>query len=258
MILQSYLFGKCLIKCFWELKFCAICNNAVFVTYNLDMKKKIILSLTLIFILIVSSCLLFACDKKPDSKVKNNVSRETNAFYAGENEKFAVSVEVGRREKTFIADGKTTDVIDFADVTVTPLKTNSYETVNFVISGSDESTLSGEIAKSNYGEFVLSVDLKFAPTKISVTAGEDSAEIELKNVLEGKITSSDAVNVAKDAFKDKIEAEANDGKPEREIYVKLISGDRQTYYYYVSFIGDGVDYWAVLIDPTTGSIISKR
>jgi len=96
------------------------------------------------------------------------------------------------------------------------------------------------------------------PTSIALTAGSDVSEIELKNVLEGALTSADIINLAKDAFKEKIELESADGKPQREIYVKLISGDRKNYYYYVSFIGDGVDYWAMLLDPKTGDIISKK
>ena len=63
---------------------------------------------------------------------------------------------------------------------------------------------------------------------------------------------------ARKEFADRIAAESADGKPSREIYVKLISGDRATYYYYVSFIGEGIDYWALLLDPATGNVVSKK
>ena len=147
--------------------------------------------------------------------------------------------------------------MDFCQITVIPLKSNDYKSINFVIKG-DDSTLSGEITTSDFGEFFSLIELGFTPKTITVTAGEETCEIELTDMLEGKLTSSDAVNIAKDAFKDKIAKENEEGKAEREIYVKLITGDRTNYYYYVSFIGDGVDYWAMLIDPSTGDIISKR
>jgi len=216
------------------------------------MKKKIYLVLTLILVLVCASVVLVACGSKQPGGAKDNISRRTDAYFAGESEQFAVSVEKGRREKTFIADGKATDVVDFCQITVIPLKSNDYKSINFVIKG-DDSTLSGEITTSDFGEFFSLIELGFTPKTVTVTAGEETCEIELTDMLEGKLTSSDAVNIAKDAFKDKIAKEN-----EEEIYVKLITGDRTNYYYYVSFIGDGVDYWAMLIDPSTGDIISKR
>ena len=221
------------------------------------MKKKIYLVLTLILVLVCASVVLVACGSKQPGRAKDNISRRTDAYFAGESEQFAVSVEKGRREKTFIADGKATDVVDFCQITVIPLKSNDYKSINFVIKG-DDSTLSGEITTSDFGEFFSLIELGFTPKTRTVTAGEESCEIELTDMLEGKLTSSDAVNIAKDAFKDKIAKENEEGKAEREIYVKLITGDRTNYYYYVSFIGDGVDYWAMLIDPSTGDIICKR
>ncbi len=222
------------------------------------MKKKIILTVSAILVIVCALVALAACSgKKGGVDVKDNVSRRTDAYLAGESELFAVSVESGRREKTFIADGKAVDVVDFCQITVIPLKSNGYESINFVLSA-DGKTLTGDLKSSDFGEFSSLIELDFVPSSVTVTAGSDVSEISLSNLLEGKLTSDDAINVAKDAFKDKINAEAADGKPEREIYVKLITGDRTNYYYYVSFIGDGVDYWAMLIDPATGNIISKR
>ena len=222
------------------------------------MKKKIFSIVAAILILTSALCALVACGQKSDGeKTNDNISRRTDAYFAGESETFAVSVEKGRREKTFIADGKTVDVVDFCCITVTPLKSNDYKSVSFVIKA-DDKTLSGEIATSDFGEFSTDITLDFNPKTVTVTAGEEVCDIEMSNILEGALSSLDAVNVAKDAFKDKIAKEHEDGKAEREIYVKLITGDRVNYYYYVSFIGDGLDYWAMLIDPKTGDIISKR
>ena len=55
-----------------------------------------------------------------------------------------------------------------------------------------------------------------------------------------------------------INAEEAEGKAAREIYVKLITGDRETYYFYVSFIGEGTDYWAALINPADGTVVSEK
>lgn len=221
------------------------------------MKKKIYLILTVILVLACAAVALVACGNKPQRGANDNVSRRTDAYFAGESDCFAVSIERGRKERTFIADGKATDVIDFCRITVVPLKSNEYQSVNFVINGED-TTLSGEIKTFDFGEFTSEIELNFTPKSVTVTAGSEVSEIDLTDMLEGKLTAQDAVNIAKEAFKEKLTAESEEGKAAREIYVKLITGDRTNYYYYVSFIGNGVDYLAVLIDPSTGDIVSKR
>lgn len=224
------------------------------------MKRKIIFAIVAIFVLGCLAFALVACDLKGSdhkNQPKSNISRRTDAYYAGESELFAVSIEQGKREKVFIADGKATDVEDFCQITVTPLASNSYDGISFKING-DNATLEGEVKSTDFGEYSATINLSFVPTGVVLTAGSDESDIELANVLDGAITSDDVVNIAKEAFKDKIEAELADGKAEREIYIKLITGDRTSYFYYVSFIGDGVDYWAMLVDPKTGDIVSKR
>lgn len=221
------------------------------------MRRKnclILVSILCITLLLVALC---ACNKKDTQESKDNVSRLTQAFYAGESDLFAVTIESGRREKNFIADGVAKDVGDFTELVVIPLKTNDFKTLAYVISA-DDKTLSGEIQCGVSGEFVASIALDFVPKTITVTAGEEKSDIELSSVLEGKLSALDVINIAKDALKDKIDKEYEEGKAEREIYVKLITADRESYYYYVSFIGEGVDYWAMLIDPESGTIISRK
>jgi len=221
------------------------------------MKRKIVLSITAIAATLCAVFALTACNPKGADNKADNISRLTQAYYAGESEAFAVSIETGKREKVFIADGKATDVESFCQITVTPLAVNDYTGVSYIVAGGG-STLSGEITSSNYGEYTSAITLTFIPQTGTVTAGETTNEIELANILDGALNASDIVNIAKNEFKDKLTAEKEEGKGEREIYIKLITGDRMNYYYYVSFIGEGVDYWAMLVDPKTGDIVSKR
>ncbi len=219
------------------------------------MKKKI----SLIFaISVIIACLLLlaACNggKKQDQPA-SDISRITTRYLAGESELFAVSLESGMREKAFIADGKVTDVAPFVELKIIPLKAADAEGLDFVLA-SNGATLSGKIDKGTNGEFKTALDLTFVPDKISVTMGEQSSEIDLCNVLEGAISADQAISVARETFKDKLESETAEGKT-REVYLKLITGDRENYYYYVSFIGDGVNYLAALIS-LDGNIVSKR
>ena len=231
--------------------------NVGFGTYILRMKRKIFVLVSAILIISALAFSLVACNKnKGDTKNGEPISRVTREYYAGESELFAVVVEKGEREKNFIADGKATDVGPFAQITITPLKTNEYEEIAYVLTG-ENATLNGSIKKSEYGEYTANITLNFVPTAVTVTAGDDTSEIELASVLDSSLSPEDVINIAKAEFKETLDKEAEAGK-EREIYLKVITGDRTTYYYYVSFIGEGVDYLAVLVEPKTGKIVSKK
>lgn len=220
------------------------------------MKKKLILifvaMLSMIFALVFVSC-----NKDATPPVESNVSREICAFYVGETENFAVSIEVGKREKNFVADGVSREVVDMVELVIIPLKVHDYEEYAYTLK-KDDCTLSGRVKGNEFGEYATIINLDFAPATITIGEGEGAECIDLVNVLEGKLTTSDAINVAEKEFAERIEGAKNDGTYNREIYVKLITGDRQNYYYYVSYVGEGVDYWALLINPTTGEVVSKR
>lgn len=218
------------------------------------MRKKVTLILA-IFVVFALIATLQACNAKQRSDVPSDISRLTQSYLAGESDSFAVSVERGIREKQFIADGKVTDACPFTEIKIVPLKLSEAESINYTLSAGD-ATFSGTLNKSVHGEFKDTVTLDFAPERVTVTQGELSSEIDLSDVLAGAITPDDAIAIARDAFKDRLEAEAAEGRS-REVYMKLITGDRTNYYYYVSFVGDGVNYLAILISPD-GKVISKR
>ena len=220
------------------------------------MKRKLFITLVATVLLVASVFALVACNKNKQNAVESNVSRMTLGYYAGESDLFAVTVEKGKREKNFIADGKATDVEDFAEITILPLKANDYTEIAYELKN-DTSTLSGSIKKNEYGEYVERITLDFKPTLAVITVGEEKSEIELASILDGALTAEDVIDIARAEFKEILDKEASEEKC-REIYLKVITGDRVDYYYYVSFIGEGVDYLAVLIDPKTGKVVSKK
>lgn len=220
------------------------------------MKKKII-AVLLTMIILVFALAFCACDQVIEPKEESNVSRQVLAFYAGENEDFAVSVEILKREKTFIADGKATNVVDVAELNITPLKVHDNNDYSYTISNQSVS-LSGKLSGNQFGEYSQELTMDFVPTSITIGEGENAQCINLVNVLEGKLTSLDVVNIAEKEFTDRIASAKEKGEYNREVYIKLITGDRQHYYYYVSYISEGVDYWALLLEPETGAIVSKK
>ena len=220
------------------------------------MKKKVFLIFVAILV-VVCSVVFVSCNKDKTPTERGNISRTISAFYAGENDNFAVSIQSGKREKNFMADGKATDVVDFTELTILPLKVHDCEEYVFVING-ESATLSGKVKGNEFGEYIISVNLDFTPISVTIGEGEGAECISLTNVLDGKLTSADVINIAETEFADRINGAKEAGDYCREIYVKLITGDRQNYYYYVSYIGEGVDYWALLVNPATGEIVSKK
>lgn len=222
------------------------------------MKKKILVTFAAILVVAVAATLFVACDKKKaDDDAPSDVSRMISAFYAGETDNFAVTFERGFKEEPFFADGKTGDTAPFSVLTVTPLKSGEYSEISYTLTG-DGASVGGTLSAGTFGEFSGTADADFTPLSVTLTAGDVTEEIQLDNVLADCLGGYDAVQLARERFADRIAAEQQAGAYNREIFVKLITGDRITYYYYVSFIGEGVDYWAVLIDPATGEIVSEK
>lgn len=221
------------------------------------MKKKMLLFVCLILAVCAAVFALAACDRTP-AEEPSDISRSVSALYIADGDEFSVTLEVGAKETPFVADGKVGEVKEFASLTLTPLTVAEYDEIAFVITGGEQETLSGTLTAGGFGDFKSDIPLDFVPAKISVTAGGQTTEFELSSVLEGKLTAADAVNVARKLFADLIEEERAAGSPSREIYVKLITGDRENFYYYVSFIGEGTDYWGALVKPEDGSVVSRR
>ena len=209
-------------------------------------------------ILILSTLVIFyACNKVEEPKKESNVSRQVLSFYAGENEDFAVTLEFLKKEKPFVADGITNEVVSTVQLVILPLKVHNTDQYNFALKN-QESTYSGTVKGNQFGEYAIDLTIDFVPTSITIGEGESACTIDFVNVLDGKLTSQDVINIAESEFAERISQCKESGEYHREIYVKLITGDREHYYYYVSYIGEGVDYWALLINPETGAVVSKK
>ncbi len=223
------------------------------------MKKKALLFVAIVLVICAAAAALAACDKAEES-TPSDISRSVTSLYIADGDDFAVTVETGICEQPFIADGKIGETAEFVTITVTPLVTVGSEEISFTLTGGGETpaTLSGTLTAGGFGDFKGDIALSFEPVKVSVTADGKTFEADLTDVTEGKLSSADAVNIARELFAERVEEERAAGVPSREIYVKLVTGDREHFYYYVSFIGENVDYWGALIDAETGAVLSKR
>ncbi len=233
------------------------------------MKRKICIFiasfLTIIFLFAFASC-----GKKNATPKKQGleklVSTYHDAVYVGANEDFNVHFATGEAEKLIVVDGKVGELTRFATLTVTPLTSSLFNnTYSYVLTGeSGEKT--GDLIKDVIGA-TFTAEVEGADgigkiTEVKIVA-KDIMEsvVPLTNKLEGAMDWKAILKVAEAELKEAIEEESDTGALPREIYIKLVNamaeGDAP-YYYYVSFIKSPAEYWALLLDPVTGEVISKK
>ena len=234
------------------------------------MKKSF---LTAIIALILTAALFsFAACKKTEEKAEERIGLEKNvssyhdAVYVGGNEDFTTHFVTGEAEKLIVVDGKVGDLARFATLTVTPLSSSLFNnTYTYTLVG-ETGEKSGDLVKDVIGAtFSAEVgDFSEIGTLRSVRIVSENilaSDIPLVNKLEGALGWKEILKIAKTELESTITQETDTGELQREIYIKLVNAmpdEDAPYYYYVSFIKSPADYWALLLDPIKGEVISKK
>jgi len=224
--------------------------------------KKVIIAILIITTLI----LIPACGKAPvDQGLKGNVSYLETHLYTGETVEFAVCLMRGKREDSFLTDGVVTNLSEFTTLKVTPLKKELFGlTYTYKITGAN-TELTGSLTKDMFG-VSYSAELQAIDsigTLASVTILSEGVEntVTLTNRLQDMLDWQAALGIAEKEFAESIASETDKEGFPREIHIKLVNNrhDRTSpYYWYVAFIASRTDYWAILINPSTGEIVSKK
>ena len=231
------------------------------------MKKNVIV---IALILALSLILFTACKAKEQEEEKSalekRISTYQDAVYVGANDDFHADFITGEKEKLIVIDGEVGEMVPFATLTVTPRSSDLFNnTYTYVLKG-ENGEKTGELVKDVVGA-AFSAEVtgaeeigKILSMKV-IAEGIMESEIPLVNKVEGTLSRKEVLAIAEREFKDAITSESDTGNLEREIYIKLVnalSSEDAPYYYYVSFIKSPSDYWALLLDPTTGEVISKK
>lgn len=225
--------------------------------------------IAIVLILLLSLFVFAACKKTPKEEktgLEKLVSTYHDAVYVGANEDFTADFITGECEKLIVIDGEVGELTPFATLTVTPLSAELFNnTYTYVLKG-ENGEKSGELIKDVVGAS-FSAEVKEGKEigkilSVLVKAeGILESEVMMKDKLEGAISWKEALALAEKELKDTITQESDTGNLQREIYIKLVNAlgnDDAPYYYYVSFIKSPAEYWALLLDPTTGEVISKK
>lgn len=219
-----------------------------------------------LFLVLLTAVCFGACNPDDTNDHRKNVSFYQTHCYSGENEGYAVTVTAGKREVLFQADGKVGELKDFVTVMVTPLKTGSFtDGLTFTLL-SDSGEQGGSFVQDKFsasvvgdietGEYIDSVK------SVMLSADGDEQEIVLTDRLADMIGWEQALDIATSELADYIAANTGeDGVFNKEISIKYIRNRNDVsspYYWYVACIGEGFDFVALLIEPSTGEIVVRR
>lgn len=225
------------------------------------MKKAI--SVLILLILFVS---LFGCNQKKEiDPVKNQVSFYHSSLYCGQNESFSVTIESGKKEKDLIIDGRVGAMTDFTKIRVTPLnadnfgKDYSYELIGK--NGKLNGKLENDLTVSAYIKDIENISSLGVITGITIKAADIDSKITLTDKINDMLKWQDVLDIAKENYSQAISNELQENNFNREIFIKFVNDNKNTespYYWYIAMIASKNDYWAMLIEPKSGTIITKK
>ena len=226
--------------------------------------KKTVIFTALILTLALSVFAFAACNKDKDNENKYKgycfIEKE---LYVAESDNFFIELSLVAAESPFIADGKAGELKEFMELTVYGKGLKDGARFRFK---SEPDNILGTLKTSlRRGDFTAKFEsaIKLADgLALEIEVGENHfEEFALTNAMSGSIGYSAAVEKAREHFAQRFEKEkAENGDAQREIYFRIARDPhmRGAYYYFVSFIGSGADFWSALIDPSDGTVISSN
>jgi hypothetical protein len=240
-------------------------------------KRLYIVGLALVVFIVAIAFLAVGCGEPETEfdRMKRLVSHQQTELLTASNEHFEVIFVAGITEVPFIADGLKGETAAFARLRIMPKNygyiNNNYD---FELIG-EHGSIKGELTKDALGigfsTEVTGIDGIGLPSRAVITErcegeGEEDEsvpkyEFELVNLMSNMISGEAALEIALEEFSERIAQEQADGTFRREIQLRLLndtSNFDSPYHWFITFVGDNFDYFAVLINSGNGSVISVR
>ncbi len=221
--------------------------------------KKFLLVLLTVGMVVFGVVGLSGCKthSKKENELNNYVSYSHDASYTGENEKYTVICEVGKKEEVFVDDGKIGKIVPFCTVIVVPKKQDDRNSVNVKLTV-DGKGVSENLPRDMFTEnFEKNISTVGEITEIEI----ENKVIKLTNVMKEYISRQQIMKIVKEEFKEQIASGYKDGKFCKEFYVKLIRDNNNvkgSHYWYVALIDGENSFCSILLDAKTGEVLSKK
>lgn len=206
-------------------------------------------------------------NKKNEANFNSHLIEIRNNLFAGEDEIYYATVCTGQREQEYALDGKVNELVPFGIVTLARLdnemlNNDSYQ-FTLVVNGEN---VTGLLEKSPYDN-TYSADIEQviaddAQISLQLVIDGDNFSKELNNISSNFTIDKDrAISIACEQLKDSVKNLSRESGNYSEAFIKILkdySGENNRYYWYVGIISPEGKTSGVLIDATSGDIISKK
>lgn len=202
---------------------------------------------------------LTACnnESKKENELNSYVSYSHEASYVGENEKYTVICEAGKKEEVFVDDGKIGKIVPFCTVIVVPKKQDDKNSINVKLTVNGKE-ISENLPKDMFTEnFEKSISTFGEVSQIEI----ENQVIKLQDVMKEYISRAQIMKIVRQELKEQIDGGYKDGKFCKEFYIKLIRDNdnvKGSHYWYVALIDGENSFCSMLLDAKTGEVLSKK
>lgn len=204
---------------------------------------------------------LVGCTRSDVEILKKNTAEVREKLWLGEVDNISVSFTCGIREKTYIANGIATDVVEFGIIAF-ELADESIENCKYELLLGDKKYF-GDLQKNPFDNtFVSDIGNRyFGNTIVAKLITEiKSIEIVLESVSNWKVDSNKVYEIVAKHYKREINSLTLNGVFAGEVYIKILN-DKDKYandfYWYVSLINTTGGTLQLIISKDTGEILSS-
>lgn len=228
------------------------------------MKKKVLICA----MLLLSSCLLFACGTSKKIDIANYTIEERNHLFSAQDEIYSLTLSTGLREKDYALDGIKNEMVDFSILSLTKLNGEplSNDTYTYILTINEE-THTGYLEKSEIdNSYNIDLGLKVSADdtiNAKITFTGYCFENTMTNVSQDfTVNKQQALETANKELKKEIKDITADKNNKIETVIKIVkdysTSEVKRYYWYVGVVSNNGDTLGILIDTNTGDVIAKK
>lgn len=211
--------------------------------------------LTIFFMFAIFMCIFFIGCSNSEKSLKNHLSEYTQTFFVCQTEDYFISINSGKRENEYVFDGKTSELVDFALVTLAFKQGNTLENIEYKIYINDIEYI-GMLQKNPYKNNYM-CDLKIC------LEDTDNINIFILNTSHNmrnlskdfRIDYKQAQSIATEQFSNKITEITNSKKYECYLKIAFKPEVSQNTYWYYYIIADKT--YNLIIDTQTGNVVAN-
>lgn len=220
------------------------------------MKKKFML-FGLITLLGIT---LFGCGKTTSDYVRDNLSECTTVYFYGECENFYATLSSGKREKTYLVNGKSEDKVDFSLLSVNLNSMNSVKLIKAKV------TIDGVVSEQELevggisSQYMVDLEKKLTGSE-KIEIEYNGEKLVLQNVSKDFVVDADkALDIASKQLESKICLLKNGSNLNAECYLRVMDKKANKFddlFWCFTVVNARNENYSIIISTVDGSVLAK-